>query len=175
MSSPYLASLRNKDELHIEMVCLGNICRSPMAAAILHNKSLELVRPRVIVTSSGTSNYHIGDGAHPLSKKTWERAGYQYTHVAKQFNPASFQSQDLILAMDLSNRALILTATKSEADREKVFLLRQFDPELERIDPISREGADLQVPDPWGEEIDAYQEVLEMIERAVNGLLNKIR
>ena len=95
--------------------------------------------------------------------------------MAKQFNPVSFQSQDLILAMDLSNRALILTAAKSEADREKVFLLRQFDPELERIDPISREGAALQVPDPWGEEIDAYQEVLEMIERAVNGLLNKIR
>ena len=175
MSSTYLASLRNKDELHIEMVCLGNICRSPMAAAILHNKSLELARPKVIVTSSGTSNYHIGDGAHLLSKKTWERSGYQYTHMAKQFNPVSFQSQDLILAMDLSNRALILTAAKSEADREKVFLLRQFDPELERIDPISREGAALQVPDPWGEEIDAYQEVLEMIERAVNGLLNKIR
>ena len=175
MSSTYLASLRDKDELHIEMVCLGNICRSPMAAAILHNKSLELARPKVIVTSSGTSNYHIGDGAHPLSKKTWERAGYQYTHMAKQFNPVSFQSQDLILAMDLSNRALILTAAKSEADREKVFLLRQFDPELERIDPISREDAALQVPDPWGEEIDSYQEVLEMIERAVNGLLNKIR
>lgn len=146
-----------------------------MAAAILHNKSLERARPKVIVTSSGTSNYHIGDSAHPLSKKTWERAGYEYTHVAKQFNPASFQSQDLILAMDLSNRALILTAAKSEADREKVFLLRQFDPELESIDPISREGVAIQVPDPWGEEIDAYQEVLEMIERAVNGLLNKIR
>ena len=109
------------------------------------------------------------------SKKTWERAGYEYTHMAKQFNPASFESQDLILAMDLSNRALILTAARNEADREKVFLLRQFDPELESIDPLSREGASLQVPDPWGEEIDAYQEVLEMIERALDGLLNKIR
>jgi len=157
------------------MVCLGNICRSPMAAAILENKSRKSHSSAILVTSSGTSNYHIGDGPHRLSKKTWESSGYQYEHVAKQFNPASFSNQDLILTMDLSNRAMVLTAARSESDREKVFLLRQFDPTLSHIDPLSREATDLQVPDPWGEEIEAYQEVLSMIERAVDGLLNKIR
>ena len=77
--------------------------------------------------------------------------------------------------MDLSNRAMVLTAAKNESDRQRVFLLRQFDPALSHVDPLSREASELQVPDPWGEELDAYQEVLEMIERAVNGLLNKIR
>ena len=77
--------------------------------------------------------------------------------------------------MDLSNRAMVLTAAKNDSDRQRVFLLRQFDPALSNIDRLSREASELQVPDPWGEELDAYQEVLEMIERAVNGLLNKIR
>jgi len=79
------------------------------------------------------------------------------------------------LTMDLSNRAMVLTAAKSENDRQRVFLLRQFDPELQNIDPVSREANLLQVPDPWGEEIEAYQEVLHMIESAVAGLLNEIR
>lgn len=146
-----------------------------MAAAVLHNRS-ESVRPgKIVVTSSGTSNYHIGEGAHPLSKRTWELAGYRYEHRAKQFSPRSFETQDLILTMDLSNRAMVLTAAKNEGDRQRVFLLRQFDPVLQNIDPASREASSLQVPDPWGEEIDAYSEVLGMIERSVDGLLNKVR
>ena len=146
-----------------------------MAAAVLHNRAEARWPGQIIVSSSGTSNYHIGDGAHPLSQKTWRNAGYTYDHTAKQFTARSFESQDLILTMDLSNRAMVLTAAKSENDRQRVFLLRQFDPELQNIDPVSREANLLQVPDPWGEEIEAYQEVLHMIESAVAGLLNEIR
>ena len=146
-----------------------------MAAAVLHNRAEAKWPGKIIVTSSGTSNYHIGDSAHPLSQKTWRNAGYSYEHTAKQFSARSFESQDLILAMDLSNRAMVLTAAKNETDRQKVFLLRQFDPLLQGIDPTSREATLLQVPDPWGEEIEAYQEVLQMIDRAVEGLLNEIR
>jgi len=157
------------------MVCLGNICRSPMAAAILHHQSRDLNAPRIEVSSSGTSNYHIGDGPHPLSKKTWQGHGISYEHRAKQFSPASFDMQDLILAMDLTNRAMILTAAKDEKSRNKVFMLRQFDPELAGIDPISVAGTQLQVPDPWGDELPAYENVYEMIDAAVKGLLNKLR
>ena len=166
-----LEKLRVKDEIRIEMVCLGNICRSPMAAAVLHNKVAELDKPKVLVSSSGTSNYHIGEGAHKLSVRTWEGAGYKYSHSAKQFNKRSFVEQDLILCMDLSNRALVLTAAESEADRAKVFMLRQFDPLLSEIDPTSRQAESLVVPDPWGAEIEAYEEVLAMIERATDGLI----
>jgi protein-tyrosine phosphatase len=169
-----LEKLRGKQEIHIEMVCLGNICRSPMAAAILHNRSSELPTTKIIVTSSGTSNYHVGEGAHKLSKQTWESAGYSYNHRAKQFSKDSFQSQDLILCMDLSNRALVLTAAQNESEREKVFLLRQFDPALSHIDPTSREAEKLVVPDPWGEGEDSFQSVLEMIERSVSGLLKSL-
>ena len=145
-----------------------------MAAAVLHNKVKQLSKPKVIVSSSGTSNYHVGEVANISSLKTWEAAGYKYEHVASQFKPASFQSKDLILCMDLSNRALVLTAAKDEAAKSKVFLLRQFDPELKGINPLSREAERLVVPDPWGEGMDSFQNVLNMVERAVDGLLTFI-
>ena len=169
-----LEKLRDKPEIRIEMVCLGNICRSPMAAAVLHNKVAELSSPKVIVTSSGTSNYHIGEGAHKSSIRTWETAGYSYSHTAKQFSKNSFIEQDLILCMDTSNRAMVLTAAENEEQRAKVFLLRQFDPELREIDPTSRDAEKLIVPDPWGQGMDAFEEVLELIERATDGLLNEV-
>jgi protein-tyrosine phosphatase len=146
-----------------------------MAAAVLHNKSKALASKTIHVSSSGTSNYHIGEGPHRLSKKTWESAGYSYEHKATHFSPRSFAEKDLILAMDLTNRAMVLTAAKTDSDRHKVFLLRQFDPSLSEIDPLSAEAQALQVPDPWGEEIDSYQSVLTMIETAVDGLLNEFR
>jgi protein-tyrosine phosphatase len=170
-----LEKLRDKAEIRIEMVCLGNICRSPMAAAVLHNKAMDLAKPKVIVTSSGTSNYHIGEGAHKSSVRTWEAAGYKYNHSAKQFSKRSFTEQDLILCMDLSNRALVLTAAASDEERAKVFLLRQFDLELSAIDPTSRHAERLVVPDPWGSEMGAFQEVLAMVERATDGLISHLK
>jgi protein-tyrosine phosphatase len=170
----YLESLSGKPSISIEMVCLGNICRSPLAAAVLHNKALEIEAPKIVVSSSGTSNYHIGEGAHKLSVKTWQNAGYKYDHTARQFSRNSFGDQDLILAMDLTNRAMILNAAQSDEERAKVFTLRQFDPQLSSIDPTSRSGELLQVPDPWGETIDSYEKVLEMVERAVDGLIARL-
>ena len=147
------------------MVCLGNICRSPMAAAVLANRASELVSPKIIVTSSGTSSWHVGEGAHQLSEKVWTLAGYQHTHVARQFQPHHFDEIDLILAMDESNLANILKMAPSDEHRAKVALLRSFDPEAD-----SQE-----VPDPWGNPIESYQEVLAMVERSVSGLLDALR
>jgi protein-tyrosine phosphatase len=76
--------------------------------------------------------------------------------------------------MDLTNRANILNGARSDADKAKVFMLRSFDPSLSHIDPTSPEAEQLQVPDPWGETIEAYQEVLEMIERATDGLVEAL-
>ena len=73
--------------------------------------------------------------------------------------------------MDLTNRANILNGARNASDREKVFMLRSFDPTLALIDPTSPDAEKLQVPDPWGETIEAYQEVLAMIEKATDGLI----
>ena len=171
MQNAYLATLREKEMIHVEMVCLGNICRSPMAAAVLHNKTQLLKSPSFVVTSSGTSGWHDGEGAHHLSETTWKSAGYNYQHTSRKFQRDFFDSADLILAMDLTNRANILNGARNEADKQKVFMLRSFDPALSHIDPLSVEAEQLQVPDPWGETIEAYQEVLQMIEKATDGLI----
>ncbi len=167
----YLKSIQNFDTVRVEMVCHGNICRSPMAAAMLHGKSLEISSPNFVVTSSGTSAYHQGEPAHPLSQKTWENHGFDYRHRSQPFSKQSFLDTDLILVADQTNRAMILGSTTNTADRAKVFMLREFDVSLSHIDPQGKEAGDLAVPDPWGYEIDAYEAVYEQIEKAVDGLI----
>ena len=71
-----------------------------MAAAVLSNRTADWIKPKIIVDSSGTSAFHIGQGAHPTSQKTWEKAGYAYSHSARQFNSSDFFESDLILVMD---------------------------------------------------------------------------
>jgi protein-tyrosine phosphatase len=161
----YLQSLKERDVIRVEMVCLGNICRSPMAAAVLANRADEIEKPKIVVTSSGTSAWHVGEGAHQLSEKTWKLAGYKHSHTARQFLAENFDQVDLILAMDLSNHANILQLARHEQDREKVVMLRAFDSAADS----------LEVPDPWGNEVEAYQEVLAMVEAAISGLLKTLR
>ena len=171
MNSTYLTALKSKSEIHIELVCLGNICRSPMAAAVLHNKSGDLTGPKFLVSSSGTSGWHRGEGASPSSVKVWESAGYKYEHVSRPFSLDFFDQKDLILTMDLSNRSEVLKSARNQADINKVMMLRSFDPKLVNLDLDTSDAELLQVPDPWGQEITAYQEVFQIIDSAIDGLI----
>ena len=159
-------NLKNLDEITINMVCLGNICRSPIAAAILYNRTKDWVNPKIITTSSGTGAWHIGEGAHPSSKKVWERNGYTYDHKARQFSKNDFYSSDLILVMDGHNYQNVLSMAPSHDEEAKVHLLRSFDP--------TATVNDLDVPDPYSLPERAFEQVFEMIDRAVTGLLKNL-
>lgn len=150
------------------MVCMGNICRSPMAAAILFNRRHEITAPKIIVDSSGTGAWHVGEGPNPHSKQTWEKHGLQYEHIAKQFSKNDFYSTDLILVMDSSNYANVM-AQANEDVKHKVFYLRQFDPSL-RDAKIEQ----LEVPDPYSLPIGHFEAVYEMINEAITGLLQEL-
>lgn len=169
-----ISSLKGKDQLSITMVCLGNICRSPMAAAVLANKKVTIKSPVITVDSAGTGPWHIGQGPHPSSKKIWEKAGYKHEHTAKQFTANDFFIHDLILVMDSSNYHNVLSLAENDEHRSKVFYLRNFDPELQHIDPGSVEYFKLEVPDPYNQSDEAYEATLAMVERAVDGLLAEI-
>ena len=156
------------------MVCLGNICRSPMAAAVLSNKVLSVENLDIQVSSSGTGGWHIGQGPHPTSKLVWEKAGYQHHHIASQFKVNDYFVNDYILVMDSSNYENVLALAPSEEDRAKVFYLRSFDPALQQIEPTSSEYLKLEVPDPYNQHEDAYREVLAMIESAVDGFIERV-
>ncbi len=156
------------------MVCMGNICRSPMAAAVLSNRTADWTSPRITVDSSGTDSWHVGQGAHPTSQKVWEAAGYTYQHKAQQFKSTDFFATDLILVMDSNNFQKVMKFADSEESRSKVFYLRNFDESLKSINPDSADFSKLEVPDPYNQSVEAYEETLFMIERAVDGLLQEL-
>jgi len=175
MNQSLISSLKGQDQLSITMVCLGNICRSPMAAAVLAGKSADWIAPRIDVHSSGTGSWHIGQGPHSSSKKIWEAAGYKHSHTAKQFKANDFFIHDLILVMDSSNYHNVVSLAESEEHRSKVFYLRNFDPSLKDLDPSSADYFKLEVPDPYNQSDEAYEATLAMVERAVDGLLQELK
>jgi protein-tyrosine phosphatase len=160
--------------LNVALVCLGNICRSPMAAAVLASKARSMTEIEIIVSSSGTSGWHIGQGPHPTSKKVWEKAGYVHHHEASQFKVNDFFINDYILVMDSSNFENVICLAPSQDDAKKVFYLRSFDPELRQIDPLSSQYHQLEVPDPYNQPEDAYEKVLKMIESAIDGFIKTV-
>ena len=174
MNLSVISSIKGRDQVSITMVCLGNICRSPMAAAVLANKKGSIKSPVITVDSAGTGPWHIGQGPHPSSKKIWEKAGYTHEHTAKQFKSNDFFIHDLILVMDSSNYHNVISMAESEEHRSKVFYLRSFDPALKEIDPISADYFKLEVPDPYNQSDEAYEATLAMVERAVDGLLKEL-
>ena len=162
---PELSHLRNRDELLITMVCLGNICRSPMAAAVLANRTSTWNAPKILVDSAGTSNWHVGEGPNPPSKKTWEAAGYKFDHIASEMTAARMEKSDLILVMDRSNHRNVLALTEDTELHGKVHFLRDFDYTI---------AGDREVPDPYSLPDSAFEEVLGMVERAIDGLLQEL-
>ena len=167
--SNYLQTLRKLPKLSVHLVCLGNICRSPIANAVLANKFALLEKPKVAVDSSGTGPWHEGEGASTYSIQVWQEAGYKYQHKAKQFKETFFKQHDLILAMDLSNRATLLKLAMSEEDKNKILMFLSFDPEKSWINPDGEDAHQLTVPDPYGMELAEYKKVLDMLERAADG------
>lgn len=146
-----------------------------MAAAVLSNRTADWDKPKIVVDSSGTGAWHVGQGAHPTSQRVWEAAGYTYEHSARQFQSSDFFTTDLILVMDSSNFNNVISLADSDDSRKKVFYLRSFDPSLASIDPTSSQFHRLEVPDPYNQSIEAYQETLLMIEHAVDGLLQELK
>ena len=153
---------------------MGNICRSPMAAAVLSNRTANWNAPKIIVDSSGTNARHVGQGAHPTSQITWEKAGYTYSHSVREFKANDFFQADLILAMDANNFNKVIELAPDNESRNKVFYLRSFDPALLKIDPTSAQFHKLEVPDPYNQSSEAYEATLIMIEHAVDGLLQEL-
>jgi protein-tyrosine phosphatase len=160
--------LKGQPEVTISMVCMGNICRSPMAAAVLFNRKSEIAAPKIIVDSSGTGAWHVGEGPNPMSQQTWEKHGLKYDHTAKKFSKNDFYSSDLILVMDSSNFSNVM-ALANEDVKHKVFYLRQFDPELK-----DAKIENLEVPDPYSLAIGHFEAVYEMIDKAITGLLQEL-
>ena len=162
-------------ELRVIMVCLGNICRSPMAEAIVrHHLNAAGLGDRIAVDSAGTSGWHAGGPADARALTMLRRHGYDLSHQSRQFLPEWLDERDVVLTMDHSNYQTVL-AMAQPYQRERVRMLRSFDPALAHLDPDGVDAADLEVPDPFYGTLDDYQVVLDMVQAATPGLIDHLR
>jgi len=149
-------------------VCLGNICRSPLAEGLfLHEAGRRGERERFLVDSAGTGHWHVGKPADPRSLAVARKYGIDLPSIARQVDPGTdFDRFEWIVAMDRDNRMDLLDLGAPE---RRVHLLRSFDPALS-----SARERDLDVPDPYFGGDDGFDRVYEMVRSAAGGLLDRL-
>ncbi len=155
------------------LVCLGNICRSPMAEMVLR---AELQRAglsgRVEVDSAGTGDWHVGGPMDPGARAELSRRGYDGArHRARQFEPSWFGRYDLVVAMDQGNLARLRRMAPDPQAVERTALLRCFDPALAG----RRNPRDLEIPDPYNGGPEDYALVFDLVQPAAGGLAQQLR
>ena len=149
--------------MRVVTVCLGNICRSPAAAALLNDEA-QRAGLDIDVDSAGTSRYHLGDPPHPTSQAVAHRRGIEVTGTARQITMHDFEEADLILAMDRHNEADLMEMAPTEAARQKIKLLRSFDPDADALD----------VPDPYYGDKGDYERMYDLLVPAVQGVVRHL-
>lgn len=149
--------------MKVLMVCLGNICRSPLAEGILRAKVLK-EGLTFHIDSAGTSAFHIGSAPDKRMCATAKSFGVNIDNLkARQFKPSDFEEFDVIYAMDKSNYSTILHLAKSEYDKLKVKLI------LNELHP----NQNLEVPDPYYGGEQGFYEVFNLLNEATDQLIKK--
>ena len=149
------------------LVCLGNICRSPMAEAVLR---AELARAglaeAVNVESAGTGDWHVGERMYGAARHELARRGYDGSaHRARQIQPSWLAGYDLVVAMDRANLATLRQMDPDAAAQGRIWLLRSFDPALTGGDDYQGD-----VPDPYGGSAGDFELAFDLIRDGAQGL-----
>lgn len=143
------------------MVCLGNICRSPLAEGILKSK---VDATNIYVDSAGTAGYHVGNAPDPRSIKVAHEHGIDISsQVCRKFTVSDFDTFDLIYAMDKNNYGNIIHLARRKEDAEKVKLL---------LSELNTEH--IEVPDPYYDAEDGFENVFQMIDKACNNIAARL-
>ena len=160
------------DSVSVLMVCMGNICRSPMAEAVLRHLVEDAgLAERVQIDSAGTHSYHLGNEPHPETQAELARRGVPVGEQRSRLvTPADLDSFDHVVAMDRANldglRALVVEAGGTDQVRAEVSLL------LEHADRVPGEAVD-EVPDPYY--VGGYERVYELVDAGCRGLLARLQ
>ena len=149
----------------VMFVCMGNICRSPMAAAVLRSELERSGVRHVTVSSAGTGGWHVGDPADRRARTVLERRGYQTDHQAQQFRSSWFEEYQLVVAMDRDNLRDLQRMAPTQSHAEGIRLMLEFDQDADGLD----------VPDPYYGGSDDFEQVLTQIESACRGLVSHLQ
>jgi protein-tyrosine phosphatase len=156
----------DKKPAKVLFVCLGNICRSPVAHAVFEHLLQQINLQDIIkADSAGTAAYHAGEKADSRMRATALEHGVDITHIARQFRRSDFDSFDLILAMDSQNMRDILKIAVNDEQRSKVKLFRTYDPQA---------GSNMDVPDPYYGGAEGFENVFVIVERTGKVLLDSL-
>ena len=149
----------------ILMVCLGNICRSPLAEGVLRHKLEEAGIKNIRVDSAGTSDYHVGDSPDARSTKNAKSHGIDISKLCgRQFSEKDFDDFDHIYVMDASNYQNVIALTRNESDKAKVDLLLN----------AKWPGKNIAVPDPYYGSGDGFEKVFQLVEQACDEIVKKM-
>ncbi len=154
--------------MKVMIVCMGNICRSPLAHTIFQDLvDARGLRDTILVESSGTDAYHTGEPADRRMRQTAARHGTHIDHRALHLSPRHLVEYDLIIAMDQANlRGIERLAQGRRELLAKVHLLREFEPN--RAADAAVEG----VPDPYYGAADGFETVYAIVSRCCAVLLD---
>ncbi len=148
---------------HVCVICSGNICRSPIGEQVLRAAIAQAgLADQVRVSSAGTGDWHVGQGANPRAVRVLKEAGLATEHRARQITRAGLDEVDLALAAD---REHVRELRRLTPDHDKVALLRSFDPDAD----------DDEVPDPYYGPDSGFDEVLAMTQAAAPWVIAEIR
>jgi protein-tyrosine phosphatase len=152
--------------VRICFVCLGNICRSPTAEAVMQRLVDDAgLGDQIALDSAGTGDWHVGEPADPRTRAAAAKRGIAIPHRARHFVAADLERFDLLVAMDTAN----LTAIRGMLGRRPAPELRL----LRSFEPGAPDGAE--VPDPYSGGPAGFDHVLDLCERACRGLLQHVR
>jgi len=157
------------EDYSICVVCSGNICRSPLGAAVLTDALARAgLEERVSVCSAGTGSWHVGEGADHRACAVARSHGLDLAeHKAGVFSPDHFERVDLVLALDSGHLHALRDLAPDDAARDKVRLLRSFDPE-------SVAEGDLEVADPYYGDKRDFEIAYHQVVAAATGIVEHV-
>ena len=149
--------------MKVLMVCLGNICRSPLAEGILRHKA-QKKNLDIKVDSAGTASYHVGEAPDPRSQETALENDINISGLrGRQFQTRDYDDFDKILVMDSSNYQNVISLARNQADKDKVELILNY----------LNANTNQSVPDPYYGGDDGFRKVFEMLDQSITRFIEK--
>jgi len=154
--------------IRICFVCTGNVCRSPLAEAVLrHELERRGIADRFEIDSAGTDAYHVGEPADPRMRRVAADRGVRISHRSRDFRAHELQSFDFVYAMDAGHERQLSRFARTDDERERIRLFRDFD-------PVTSDRYFPDVPDPWYGDMDGFERVYDIVSRTCSQIADEL-